>query len=310
MNTYWRKNFSWSKSRQGLLGDCPLAYYYTYIGRYEQDNEAKIISSLVKLKKFIFYKGEIIHNAIRNQITQHCVGRPVSLVAAKNFLKMEFKKAFDNQGLFLSEAYNGFPLDEAFFKAQEEDALGQLENFFSIIWHNYQSLPILTHERLEHFFLEDIKVWVQPDLVTKNSAGNLMISDWKTGLSERAVPDDDLQLSVYILWASLHFGVAFEQIGAELVYLKSTQSFPTRRSAIQIDELKAHILNEARRMLDAKDRGEFVPRPRFNLCRGCNFATICPDSSLKSQIGIDIHEGRGTLRLRSGQARDEGRAGK
>lgn len=298
MNTYWKNNFGWSKSRQGLLGDCPLAYYYTYIGRYEHDSEAKLISPLLKLRKFIFYKGEVIHSAIRNQITQHCVGRPMSLEAARNFLKMEFKKIYENQAAYLSEAHNGLPLEENILKAQEEDAQLQIERFFSIIWHNYEQLPVVTQERLEHFFLGDIKVWVQPDFVTKNSAGKLMISDWKTGLDKHVDAETDLQLSVYILWASLHFNIAVAEIGAELVYLKTAQSFPTRRTLSQINELKDYIGNEAAKMLAAKDRSEFLPRPRFNLCKGCNFATICSASALNNKIGRDIRgtidEGRGT----------------
>jgi hypothetical protein len=283
MNTYWKKNFSWSKSRQGLLDECPLAYYYTYIARHEQDSQAKVINSLLKLKKLHFFKGEVIHASIRSQITQHCVGRPVSLEAAQNLVSMEFNKVFKAQDTYLSEAYNGFPLEGAILKKEQEDALAQIERFFSVIWHNYKQLEFLTHERLEHFFLGDIKVWVQPDLVTKNNSGILMISDWKTGSQESARADTDLQLSVYILWASLHFGVPAQDIGAELVFLKTAQAFATKRSLPQINELKDYILKEARAMLSVNEASSFVPRPRFNLCKGCNFSTICPASAAKKK---------------------------
>lgn len=283
MNTYWKKNFSWSKSRQGLLEDCPLAYYYTYIARYEYGSEAKTVEPLVKLQKFYFFKGNIIHSAIRSQITQHRLGRPVSEEAAKNLLLIEFKRISDNQAKYISEGYNGFPLEEDLLTKERDDSLLQLENFFSVIWHSYKNLEFLTHEKLEHFFLENIKVWVQPDLVTKNSSGKLIISDWKTGSENKADPDTDLQLSVYILWANINLGVALDNIAAELVYLKTTQSLPTRRSQQQIEGVKTFILNQAQIMLKATEKKEFIAKPRFNLCKSCNFSTICPDTAIRKK---------------------------
>lgn len=281
MNTYWKKRFSWSKSRQGLLQECPLAYYYNYIARYESGKEASSIASLLKLKKFYFFKGNLIHSAIRNQVTQHCLKRPISLEAAKNFVNLEFKNVSQAQNKYLSEAYNGFPLEEEFLNKQKEDALSQINSFFSVIWHNYKSLQILSHERLESFLLEGFKVWAQPDLVTKNLEDKLIISDWKTGKAESASSDNDLQLSVYILWASIHFAVDIERIGAELVFLKTMQSFPTRRTREQIEDLKSYITGQARKMLAFKSKDEFIPKPRFNLCKGCNFASICPEAAIK-----------------------------
>ncbi|MEW6008643.1 MAG: PD-(D/E)XK nuclease family protein [Candidatus Omnitrophota bacterium] len=281
MNTYWKKNFSWSKSRQGLWEDCPLAYYYTYIARYEYDNEAKKIEPLLKLNKFYFFKGNIIHSAIRSQITQYRLGRPISEEAAKNLLLIEFKKICDNQANYISEAYNGFPWQEDILLKEQADSLSQLENFFKVIWHSYKNLEFVRHEKLEHFFLENIKVWVQPDLVTKNSQGKLIISDWKSGSENKTDPDSDLQLSVYILWASINFGIALDNIAAELVYLKTTQSLPTCRNQQQIDKLKAYVLKQAEIMLGICDKKEFIAKPKFNLCKGCNFSTICPESATK-----------------------------
>ncbi len=265
------------------MEDCPLAYYYTYIGRYEYGNEAKAVEPLLKLQKFYFFKGNIIHSAIRSQITQYRLGRPVSEEAAKNLLLIEFKRISDNQQMYISEAYNGFPLEQDLLIKERADSLLQLENFFSVIWHSYKNLEFLTHEKLEHFFLDNIKVWVQPDLVTKNSAAKLIISDWKTGSESKADPDADLQLSVYILWANINFAVALDNIAAELVYLKTTQSLPTRRSQQQIEDIKAYILKQAQVMLGASDKKEFMAKPRFNLCKGCNFSTICPETSIKKR---------------------------
>ena len=111
MNTYWKKNFSWSKSRQGMLETCPLSYYYNYIARFERGPEADSVRPLLKLQKFHFFKGSAIHSVIRAQITQHTMKRPVSLEAAKNFLNFEFEKISKDQKAHISEAKNGFIID-------------------------------------------------------------------------------------------------------------------------------------------------------------------------------------------------------
>lgn len=287
MNTYWKKRFSWSKSRQGLLEECPQAYYYNYIGRYEFGKEGDSIKPLLKLQKSYFFKGSLIHSAIRNQITQSSLKRPLSLEAARNFVDLEFKRIANSQAELITEAYNGFPLEDDFLNREKEDSLYQLSTFFTVIWHNYKELRLLTHERLESFLLDGIKVWVQPDLVTKNLSGDIIISDWKTGrpgVAAADAADTDLQLSVYITWAGNHFGVDTERIAAELVYLKIAQTFPTRRTKAQIDEVKEYIKAEAAKMLSVKTKEEFIARPGFRLCKGCNFATICPDTAIKDKL--------------------------
>jgi CRISPR/Cas system-associated exonuclease Cas4 (RecB family) len=290
MNTYWKKNFSWSKSRQGLLEDCPLAYYFTYIARFEPGQEASAIAPLLKLKKFHFFKGNLLHDAVRNQITQSRLARNMSLEAAKNFVSLEFEKIFSNQAQYISESYNGLPLDKSIVEAEKQDCLIQLTNFFTVIWHNYKNLEILTHERLESFMLDTFKIWVQPDLVSKTRQG-LVISDWKTGSADWVDADTDLQLSVYILWASKYYSVNTNNIAAELVYLKTTQSLPTKRTNEQIEWVKQYILQQANKMLEAKDKTEFIPKPRFNLCKGCNFSTICTASAInKGQIEVNHEE--------------------
>ncbi|MBU2540359.1 MAG: PD-(D/E)XK nuclease family protein [Candidatus Omnitrophica bacterium] len=281
MNTYWKRRPSWSKSRQGILEQCPFAYYYTYIGRYEKTEEGKTITQLLKLQKFYFFKGTLIHSAVRGQITQKISKRPISLEAAKNFIDLEFSKISNDQAKYISEAHNGFPLERSFLENERQDALSQITTFFSVLWPSYESLEILAHERLENFQIGDVKVWVQPDLVTKNLAGELIISDWKTGKEVSVSADTDLQLSVYILWASLHFAVNIEGIGAELTFLKTAQSFPTRRKKEQIDTLKDYIIQQARKMVSFRKKEDFIPKPNFNLCKGCNFATICPAAAMK-----------------------------
>ena len=157
----------------------------------------------------------------------------------------------------------------------------QATAFFTVIWHNYKELEFLTHERLENFYLDGLKVWVQPDLVTKNLAGEVIISDWKTGRAGRTDADNDLQLSTYIAWAGIHFAMDVEKIRAELVFLKDAQSFPTKRTKQQIDEVKAYIKKQAQGMLSAQSKDDFEPKPRFNLCKGCNFSSLCSASAAK-----------------------------
>jgi CRISPR/Cas system-associated exonuclease Cas4 (RecB family) len=279
MNYYWRKKFGWSKSRQEIWQSCKKAYYYRYIGKWEKEKKEKLMF-LNSLNTIPQIRGGYIHDAIRQQVLQHKAGRNISLISAQNYFKMRFNQVIENPKSFLVEAVNGIEIDIEELKEILNEANRLLENFFNILWHNYKNLKYLSHETLEKFYIKGIPIWVQPDMVTVNPDGMIMISDWKTGKNEED-PNENIQLGIYTLWAKEKYNCESNKIKAELVYLDSCNSLVTERNKIQLEELENYIVKNAQDMLSVENENDFPANPTPSKCRVCNFATICSESSVE-----------------------------
>ena len=280
MNTYWKRVFGWSKSRESMWRECRLSYYYNYIGKwegYKGDPAREELTRLANLRKFVFWKGELIHKSIENQVTQHAIGRNVSEEAAKNYFVREVEAVRQNPGDIITEVANGFRIEDSKFEEMKADGLRQLANFFRVIWHNYKDLKHLRHEELDFFSIDDIKVWAKLDLVTQTPDGTIVITDWKTGKKGWEDVSESLQMSVYILWAMEHYKVPLDKVMAELVYLQACKTEPTGRSEEQLERIKGNIVRSAREMFAVSSEADFPPDPQPRRCKECNFATYCVD---------------------------------
>ena len=280
MNTYWRKIFGWSKTRQSLWNECKLAYYYQYIGKWEGmpgDPERERLQKLSKLKKYIFWKGELIHKVIRNQIDRVRHNESLLEAGAKKYFVQEIEEVRQNPGTTIAEVVNGLSIHDVRFEEAKSDGLKQLDNFFTIIWPLYGERKLLECERLNSFQVNGTKVWAQVDLVTQTDEGKIIITDWKTG-DERWIDEEkDEQMGVYILWAADYYGMPFDNIFAEFVFLRTAESKPIDRNEEQLENLKETILVRAQEMLSVQNEADFPPHPEERKCRECNFATICPE---------------------------------
>ena len=281
MNTYWRKMFGWSKTRQGLWDGCRLAYYYQYIGKWEGlpgEPEREKLQRLSKLKKFIFWKGDLIHKVIQNQIDRFRHKEPILEEGSKKYFVQEIEEVKQNPRTTITEAVNGSSIHDDRFEATKSDGLKQLNNFFTIIWPQYRERKLVECERLNSFQVNGTKIWAQVDLVTRTSADKTIITDWKTG-DERWIDEaNDEQMGVYMLWATDFFGVPLERVSAELVFLRTCESKSIVRTDDQLQDLKESIMIRAREMLSVETERDFPPDPVERKCLECNFATVCPES--------------------------------
>jgi CRISPR/Cas system-associated exonuclease Cas4 (RecB family) len=280
MNTYWRKLFGWSKTRQALWDECKLAYYYQYIGKWEGfpgDPGRERLQRLSKIKKFVFWKGELIHEVIRNQMALHSRNKPLLEDGARKYFIQQVEEVKQHPKTIITEAVNGLTLSDDQFEAARSDGLKQLDNFFSIIWPDYRERRLLEYERLNSLQVRETKVWVQVDLITQTEEEKTVITDWKTGDERWIDSNADEQMGVYILWAIDRFSVPATQVSAELVFLRSGESHAIVKTQDQLEELKESIANRAKEMLAVQTETDFPPDPANRRCRECNFATICPE---------------------------------
>jgi CRISPR/Cas system-associated exonuclease Cas4 (RecB family) len=279
MNTYWRKMFGWSKTRQALWDECKLAYYYQYVGKWEGfpgDPKRERVQRLSKLKKFIFWKGELIHEVIRNQVALHSRNQPFLKEGARKYFIQQVEEIKQNPKSLITEAVNGVTLRDDQFEDASSDGLKQLDNFFNVIWAHYRKRELLEYERLNSFQVGETNVWAQVDLVTQTE-GRIVITDWKTG-DERWIDSNvHEQMGVYMLWAIDRFSVPAAQVSAELVFLRSGESHSIEKTQEQLEELKESIADRAKEMLAVQTEADFPPDPEDRKCLECNFATIGPE---------------------------------
>ncbi len=280
MNTYWRKIFGWSKTRQNLWDECRLAYYYHYIGKWEGlpgEPEREKLQKLSKLKKFVFWKGELIHEVVRNQVERQKQNQLFLQEGARGYFLQQIEMAKQSPMSFVTEAFNGFPVDNERFAGAAADGLQQIETFFQNIWPRYENRTLLECEKLNSFEIDRTKVWVQVDLITRTDDERTVITDWKTGDEKWIDESTDEQMGVYMLWAISRFHLPLSSVSAELVFLRSGESKSVLRSEAQLQELERAIVLRAGQMLAVQSEQDFSPNPVERKCRECNFATICPE---------------------------------
>jgi CRISPR/Cas system-associated exonuclease Cas4 (RecB family) len=285
----WFEKFNaWSFSGHQLLNRCKRAYYYQHIASALKSSPDLDISKIKRLKKDLRSKyviqGSLVHDAIEDQITQHYFDRNVSQESAQeSFLKRlrGFETCADD---LITEYFNGEKCDPAFFENIRPSGIEMLDTFFKIVWPNLKPLKYLSHEKFDRFILEGVPVTVKLDYITKSDSGKLVLSDWKTGKERR---ESNLQLGAYVLFAMQKYDTVPENIFSEIIYLASSgRSRPYRFSSDQLDEVKEIVASDFEIMNTSYEMDGFPADPSPQKCFTCSFASVCPDSRHKDQVGV------------------------
>lgn len=284
MNEYWKEIFGWSWSRQKTWDACRLRYYYSYIGKWEGfkgDTNRERLQWLSRKTAQYMLEGQLVHEAIRSQINQWAIGRPINREAAKRLYEYELNRVRKSPRDFLINEINGFPINDEKYDKWLDDGLLLLDNFFDIIWPNYDKYKYVQHEDFDSFKIEGIKVWTKVDLVTKMEDGTIMITDWKTGKVDEDAEENRRQLLGYALWAMEKFGVDESLVHAEVRFLRDPggNPRPIKASKDELEKFRAFILENAKEMLSVKSPADFPPNPSERMCQECAFATVCPEGA-------------------------------
>ncbi len=259
---------------------CKLRSYYNYIGKWEGYRgtiRREKLHWLSKKTNWFFVVGQLVHEAIESQVAQRSLGRPVSEEAAQNLVRYKLEKIRENPNDFLVEVVNGTDVTDEDFHAAEMQILSLLDVFFDIIWPPYEKFGYEQHEKFESFMLEDIKVNLKVDLVSKMDDGTIIVTDWKTQELHGLREEQKRQLLVYLLWAMDKYGVGHDRVKAEVRPLPLPEKQLIHdASEEEIKALKQFVLENGRAMLSVETEEDFPSSPDIDLCRSCNYATICP----------------------------------
>lgn len=295
----------WSYSKSGALEQCPRKFYYRYYGgnqhKAKNDTEKQRLRRLKMVRNRHERTGDIIHFVIAHYFREAQAGRPMIREGVIEWARRVFIKdvslssqGFDETGLslngrdpkFLAEFLHETDPRDLCREAQEE-MVAALETFLdapefaplremgmepgSLIERHFTGLPKFT-----------VVIEGQIDLAFRDATGGVTVVDWKSGdLSGEG--DDSLQLAVYALWAKGYFGCDTEAITLYKAFLGSGElaQYPVSERMLKAAGLK--IRQDAKRFAAMHEYGctgnlsAFTPCAQEAVCRGCSFATICPE---------------------------------
>jgi RecB family exonuclease len=159
-----------------------------------------------------------------------------------------------------------------------------LRNWFE----DYGTRPALAVEARFDFEYEGATITGYIDRIGESPKGGSVITDFKTGKSDRAgPPEDSLQLGIYYLAVQESDALAaFKPVDmVELAFLrgdwKSTRiqhrKWPIGRKSEETYEqgMRERLAELIERKRQLNEREAYAPNPYAN-CRFCDFKTLCP----------------------------------
>ena len=302
--------FSWSKSRDGLIKECPRKYNYHYYGSWEgwlaeADPKTRELYILKKLTNRKMWAGGVVHDTIEALLNVVKQGGPVpdgSLLEEKAIKRMRSEFRSSRNGAYrtnpksfgLVEHEYGHGIDDEEWRSNAEDVKLCIRNFLeSDLFAAIKELPpdkILAVEQKETFDVDGVRVWSRMDYAA-DEKGTCAIYDWKTG--DPAYADGSLQLACYLLFAMERWNYGIESIETAEYYLKTKELIPYKLGGEEIEKEKETIrtsVDSMRSYLKNRERNEPLEEDRFpasgshRSCGRCNYLRPCKGIGSVSEL--------------------------
>lgn len=297
-----RNEFSWSKTRDETFRKCPRQYYFQYYGSWggwnvDCDTRTREIYVLKQLQSRSMWVGSKVHDCIKRALeNQHRGIKPMLQGEAIEATLASMRKDFANSrrgdywknpkscGLFEHEYKLNLP--NSAWKETADHAVRCLEHFYrSEIFTRIKELSAdqwLETEVFSSFTLDGIKIHVVLDFSYRDSNGDIVIYDWKTGRSD--AERNDVQLACYSYYAAQKWSVAPEKIKTVEFNLASARELSYAITGKSLESILQHIRGSIRDMKMLLDDPEtnratedrFTYTTQDATCRYCNYKKVCP----------------------------------
>ncbi len=295
----------WSYSKRGVLEQCPRKFYYQYYGgnrgRAKDDPAKQELRQLKLAGNRHTRTGAILHLVIADYLRKAQKGTPWERQQWLDWARTTFERdiARSREGLEeTTHSYRRYPpqfLVEFLHEAEARqlcretlaEMIASLEAFLDApAFAAVRGLGVQEGAFIERHFHQiggfSFGVEGQVDLAHQAESGMVTLVDWKSG-DDLGHGDDSLQLAVYALWAKEAFSCEAEDITLYKAFLGdgTLARFPISEQLLKVARLK--ILQDAEcfgRMHEYGCAGvaeAFTPCAQEAVCRGCSFATVCPE---------------------------------
>lgn len=259
---------SWSFSKYLAFENCPKALWF-------EERSKPHTRNLIPLYSLI---GTSVHKAISFFVGNWSKNVVVSPKEVKKTDIAFIRDVWKNRNQTITEFFNGTEMNESLGSKFESSFSTLIDNFFLYIWPTFVNEEYVTHERLFTLSLKDYKILVKPDLVTRDEAGNLLITDWKTSTTH----DDSIesfQVSTYGLWATYHYNLDPERVILQVINLRTGRKIRDKFS----HEKEGGTLNMIKSQIEELNHfsQEEIPlaKPEPNKCKRCLHLKICEDGN-------------------------------
>ncbi len=281
LDNFFFKINSWSFTKHRVWNRCQRQYYFEYIAPYIKSDAVVNPEKIRWLKNFtskFVVQGQLIHDIIDKQIQLHCENKPMALSEATNAFSKKVSLYKNVGGETFTEYHNGEKITNSFFAAIDENGKTCLQTFFGK-WPGYKGRECLRHEEYDHFNIGDVGITVKVDFVGRMPDGTLVLTDWKTGRDDDEY-ETELQMAAYVLWAMQYFKKSADEIGTELVFLKTGEKKPYAFFEERLREVEEMIKREFAAMNTNYEYEDFPARPSVRECLSCKFAEVCPEATV------------------------------
>ena len=261
---------TWSFSRYRAFEDCPKALWLD-----EHSNGQ--IGNLVPLHSLL---GTAVHHSISFLIDMWTKDVTVSNREVKQVGINLIRKVWKNRNDIITEYVNGIESDDSLGSKIERMFNTLLDKFFLYIWPTFANDSYVTHEKLFELNLDSYRLLVKPDLVTKDLAGNLVITDWKSSTTH----DDSVesfQVSTYGLWATHFYSVEPSRITLQVVNLRTGRSIRGNFSEEKMKETLKTIKDQIKELSKIYQEEILPAKPEVNKCKRCLHLKVCEDGNKK-----------------------------
>ena len=260
----------WSFSRYRAFVNCPKALWLE-----EHSNRQR--SNLVSLNSLI---GTSVHLSISYLIDNWSKGIAISNNAIKQVGIGYIRFIWENKKKNIIEYVNGTEIDDSLGLKFEKSLSSILDKFFNYIWPTFINEIYLTHENLFELNIKNYKILVKPDLVTKDALGNLVITDWKSSVSNNNLVDS-FQILTYGLWACNFYSVDPSQVTLQVINLRTGRTVKGKFSKEQMNETFKTIEIQIKDLNKISQEQILPAKPEFNKCMRCIHLKFCNDGKKK-----------------------------
>ncbi|MBW7908431.1 MAG: PD-(D/E)XK nuclease family protein [Kiritimatiellae bacterium] len=298
-----RNEFSWSKSRGEVFAECPRKYFYSYYGAWggwsaKPNSRERTLYVLKQLMTRQMWAGTLVHNCLRWILTSlRTTGNAPSEEAALSALGKRLQVDFQNsgEGLYwenpkkipglLEHEYDHLEVEDEVWARVFQRALEAVTTFYhSEIFQTLHSLhpdDWMEIERLGHFEVDGVKVWVQLDCAFHIREG-LQVIDWKTGRAD--LEQTRAQLALYAWYASQTWNLDPATVFPSEINLRTGETIAHQFTESDFERIRQTIAQSVaamRALLDDVDLN-LATEDRFPMsesddpCHTCAFRRVCP----------------------------------
>jgi hypothetical protein len=297
--------FSWSHTRDRLLGSCARRYYYRYYlahGGWHRDaspstRQAYVLTQLTTLELTL---GTSLHARAREIASAIATGSPRPTLGTLHqrvradlnrvYSSSRHPKAFlqDPRGhpMLLNAYYGRGVSEQQIAKIRERIDTCLKHLVYSPVWATLKRCPQTAVRVIDEPVLleaDGVPVWVAPDLVYTAPGERTTIVDWKTGKEDTSAAD---QLCLYAWYVRDVLGLPIRHTGYEgrVVELATGTEWFVDLTTQAIEDARSRLHTSVAAMRELLEGPEYErPKPieSFPLaeqrgrCPSCNYRELC-----------------------------------